>query len=99
VTPERQRLLDYIREHITGEGRAPSYRKMMSDLGYNSTGVVYEMTDRLVRDGHLIRQNGKRSRISLPDMVDLGAVPTEQLQAELARRQRAGFSLGEIGNG
>jgi len=99
MTPERQRLLDYIREHITREGRAPSYRKMMADLGYNSTGVVHGMVDRLVRDGHLIRENGTRSRLTLPDRIDLTTVPTDQLRAEIDRRERAEFNIGDLGNG
>ena len=87
MTNHQLQLLDFIREFIAKHGVSPTYREMKSGLGCRSLGIVHGMVNRLVDAGCLVRRPGRPRNLALPG-ADLRFVPTDQLRAELARRER-----------
>ena len=53
LTPRQQRILDFIREYIRREQRAPSVRNIMDGAGVSSTSVVTYNLRALARAGEL----------------------------------------------
>lgn len=41
LTPKQQQVLSYIQKFITQEGYSPSYREIMKEFSFSSTGSVY----------------------------------------------------------
>ncbi len=87
MTPEQQRTLSLIRDYIAENGISPTRRELMSLEGCKSTSAVHRRVWALVDMGHLIAEgDGHRRNFRLADSVNLIAVPTPALQAELKRR-------------
>ena len=75
---ERQRhILDFVRDHITRKGYAPTLRDIMQKLGITSTSVVSYNLDRLEEAGYIRRQQAGQRAIALVEECD----PTADLRA------------------
>jgi repressor LexA len=85
VTPRQLEVLDYVRDMITRAGFAPTYQEIADQLGIVKS-KAHEHVQALVRAGKLRSPANRMRGIELVDTVDLRAVDTERLRAELARR-------------
>lgn len=89
MTEKEQKLLDYIREQIETTGICPTYSEMAAALGFKGRAKVWEIVDRLVAEGRLVKSTRHRNRgLGLPT-PHLATVPTSSLEAELRRRGKA----------
>lgn len=61
-TKKQYELLQFIKSFTTDNGYSPSYREIMSSLGYSSVATVATHVNNLIKRGHLRkRQNHARS--------------------------------------
>lgn len=56
-TKKQRELLTYIEGFIGEHGYSPSYREIMSGLGYNSVATVALHVNSLIKRGHLIKRD------------------------------------------
>lgn len=92
MTPRQLKVLDLIREHITVRGYSPTFDEIAREVG-SFKAQIHDDVEALVDNGLLNRQPRRRRGLTLPGTSDLRPVPTEALQAELARR---GVTLGAL---
>jgi repressor LexA len=86
MTPKEHKLLDYIREQIETTGICPTYREMAEAMSVKGRAKVWEIVERLVADGYLVKFARHRNRgLGLPT-PHLATVPTSALLNELRRR-------------
>lgn len=71
----QQRMLRFIREHITEHGRPPTVREIGMAVGISSTSVVDYNLRVLERDGHLRRERELSRGIDLPDRGRPPSIP------------------------
>ena len=93
MTPRQAELMAFIRTHIEANGVAPTYRAMAAAIGVSGVGHTHTQVKELIAQGHLVAEQDGLNRwrnIRLPgaSRVDLRAVPTERLLAEIDRRKR-----------
>lgn len=89
MTENQQKLLDFIRARIETTGGSPTYEEMRQHLGCASKSLVARVVESLVEQGKLYRM-AKRHRGLALTPHNLSSVPTADLTAELARRERSG---------
>ena len=53
LTSKQHRVLDAIEKHTATHGHPPSYRELMTELGYQSTGSIYRFVKALQSKGAL----------------------------------------------
>lgn len=87
MKPDERKLFDFIARTIEATGEAPSYREMMAHMGVKSKNGVAIRLDRLCAQGHLVRDARVHRGLQLA-RSPLGNIPTAELRAELARRDR-----------
>lgn len=87
MTPQQQRLLDYVREYFDRSGLTPTYEEMADHLGLASKSGIKRLIEALDEQGLLLFTPKKTRSLQLP-MPNLTAVPTSVLEAEIARRER-----------
>jgi SOS-response transcriptional repressor LexA len=87
MKPDEEKLLAFIASKIEATGEAPTYREMRAHTGLQSNHGVALRIDRLCAKGHLIRDARVHRGLKLAGSP-LGNIPTAELQAELARRER-----------
>lgn len=85
MTPQQERVLDIVREHIHATGIAPTYQEIADEMILSKTAISHHV-DKLVAAGQLTRRAGVHRPLGLPEHADLTIVPTSLLRAELARR-------------
>jgi len=86
LTQEQARLFEFIRCRIVqGNGVAPSYEEMRAHLGLTSKGGVHRLLSALEERGR-IRRLANRAR-AIEIVQPLASFTTEQLRAEIARRE------------
>lgn len=56
-TKKQRELLTYIESFIAEHGYSPSYREIMSGLGYNSVATVALHVNSLLKRGHLMKRD------------------------------------------
>ncbi len=62
ATKKQQELLEYVRGFLTEHDYAPSYREIMTALGYKSVSTVAAHVEGLIAKGYLVRKdNSPRS--------------------------------------
>jgi SOS-response transcriptional repressor LexA len=57
ASKRQQELLQFVSEFITTNGYGPSYREIMSGLGYKSVSTVAIHVDGLIAKGYLARRD------------------------------------------
>ncbi|MHA3840424.1 LexA family protein [Sphingomonas aestuarii] len=85
MSPQQLRTLDFVREHISTIGVAPTQREVATHLG-RSRGAAVSAIDGLVARGKLRRRSAASRGLELAEAADLRTVPTDEIRAELARR-------------
>lgn len=86
MTRFEQQGLDFIRDRIVATGIAPTLDEISAELGWSAKSSAHRVVDSLIRQGLLVREPHKARNLQLADVPPLGAVPTQALQSELARR-------------
>jgi repressor LexA len=70
-TKKQKELLEFIEAFISQHGYSPSYREIMSGVGYNSVATVALHISNLVKRGHLVkRDNSARSLEPVAGVID-----------------------------
>lgn len=59
LTPKQKAVLDYISQEIAERGYAPTYREIALRFQLNSTASAYEIVDKLVTGGWLVKHDGR----------------------------------------
>ncbi len=92
-TKKQQELLEYIDEFISTNGYGPTYREVMSALGYKSVSTVAVHVDGLIAKGYLRkRDKSARSLEVVTTRLSDAATPAtpallvELLDAEITQR-------------
>jgi SOS-response transcriptional repressor LexA len=65
LTPKQRRVLEAIEHFTEAHGHAPSYRELMEELGYRSTGSIYRFVKAL-QNHQLLQQKPRCWRNALP---------------------------------
>ena len=73
MSERQQRILDFVRDHITRKGYAPTLREIMSGTGITSTSVASYNLKKLENAGHLRRQETGQRAIALVEETDPAA--------------------------
>lgn len=90
LTPIRQKLLDYLREHIAAHGYPPSQLEIAARLGLKQNRSARLHLDALVRAGHVELVAGRARGIQLRQRTPAPDV----LQVPLLGRVAAGQPIG-----
>lgn len=56
-TKKQRELLEFIQTFITEHGYSPSYREIMTGLGYNSVATVALHVGNLIKRGHVVKRS------------------------------------------
>ena len=92
LTPKQQRLLNYLEQAITREGKAPSLRQAAGDLGVSHAAVAQCLTA-LEEKGH-IKRDGRYSRsLYLLNRLQQPAGPQRVREVPIIGRVTAGLPL------
>ena len=75
-TKKQRELLDYIGGFIAEHGYSPSYREIMSGVGYTSVATVSLHVNSLIKRGHLRKRDHSARSLEL---VDSSSAPSKLL--------------------
>ncbi len=65
MTPDQQKVLTAISDHIHANGISPSYDEIAKAVGIKIKGQVHSMLERLACEGHIVRTPAKARSIRL----------------------------------
>ncbi|MCE7937082.1 MAG: hypothetical protein DYG90_00480 [Chloroflexi bacterium CFX6] len=71
LTERQARIYDFIRDHLTKHGHAPTVREIGRGVGISSTSVVLYHLGKLVKAGRIVRDFNTARAIELPDVITL----------------------------
>lgn len=100
-TKKQRELLTYIESFITEHGYSPSYREIMSGLGYNSVATVALHVNSLIKRGHLIKRDHSARSIEVVAQPKEAAAAISIKPAEekwLVQKVEALFTAAESGD-
>jgi repressor LexA len=83
ISPKQQRIIQAIEAYSATHGHPPSYRELMEELGYRSTGSIYRFVKALKEEGVL--QKGHRSWRNLQP-TPVSATSPNDFQVEVIGR-------------
>lgn len=86
MTRAQEQVYGFICAYADETGAVPTVREIGAHFGMSGVGA-WKHRRSLVDQGRLVRLVD--GRVVIPGRVDLRPVPTDQLRAELARRERA----------
>lgn len=86
MTPRQAQVLGYIRDYRALRGISPTYREIAEALELGGKATAFRVVQELHDMGRVKFAEHHHRAIELIDDVDLIAVSTDQLRAELARR-------------
>lgn len=88
LTQREADLMDFLRQRIGETGIAPSLEEMRKGLGLAAKSGVHRMLEGLEERGRIRRLPGKARAIEIIEPgFRLASFTTEQLRAEIARRE------------
>lgn len=76
LTPKQRRVLEAIEHFTAARGYAPSYRELMEELGYRSTGSIYRFVQAL-HNHKFLQQKGRSWRNAIPATHEQSGVSIE----------------------
>lgn len=97
ATKKQRELLQYIGDFLKEHDYAPSYREIMSALGYKSVSTVAVHVDGLIAKGYLTKSEKSARSVRIASSFE--AIDNEHLawlRAEIAKREAAGADAGEL---
>ncbi len=98
TTKKQQELLQFISDFLNEHHYAPSYREVMTALGYKSVSTVAVHVDALITKGYLVKKDKSARSIRLAHEVAM----TEEdghltwLRTEIAKREAAEADADEL---
>lgn len=97
ATKKQQELLQYISDFLKEHDYAPSYREVMTVLGYKSVSTVAVHVDGLIAKGYLTKtdKSARSIRLATPRSREATDALT-WLRQEVARRQGSGTGAEDI---
>lgn len=87
LTPREAELLFFLRERIEAHGVAPSFDEMRVHLGLSAKSGVHRLLSGLEERGRIRRLPNRARAIEVIPEHPLASFTTEQLRAEIARRE------------
>jgi len=97
ATKKQQELLQFITAFLAEHEYAPSYREIMSALGYKSVSTVAVHVDGLIVKGFLVKKEKSARSVRIPDVSD--SVDNNHLawlRTEITKRETAGADADEL---
>jgi SOS-response transcriptional repressor LexA len=94
-------MLTFIENFITGHGYGPSYREIMSGMGYSSVATVAKHVDNLISRGHLRKKDNSARSLEVvkktqeEPLAIRGAKPTEAQEKWLIKKIEEKFDVVE----
>jgi len=82
ASKKQQELLQFIRNFLDENDYSPSYREIMSALGYKSVSTVAVHVNNLVAKGYLERREGSARSLELANSLDLNSNNPRGLSAK-----------------
>ncbi len=79
-TKKQKVLLDYIEAFITEHGYSPSYREIMSALGYNAVATVALHVNSLISRGHLQKRDHSARSLEIVHQTKTEPLKTNQIK-------------------
>lgn len=86
ATKKQQQLLEFVDGFIRDHGYGPSYREVMSALGYKSVSTVAVHVDGLIAKGYLRRKDNSARSLEVVGRTSEQETPTSQLVDEIERK-------------
>jgi SOS-response transcriptional repressor LexA len=96
TTKKQQELYQYIAAFLAQHNYAPSYREIMSALGYKSVSTVAVHVDGLISKGYLVKHEKSARSIRLSTEVSGDDSHLTWLRNEITKRETAHASTAEI---
>lgn len=96
TTKKQQELLQYISEFLSEHNYAPSYREIMTALGYKSVSTVAVHVDGLISKGYLVKSDKSARSIRMAHEVSGDDGHMAWLRTEIMRRETAGADETEL---
>ncbi len=78
-TKKQRELLTFIEAFITQHGYSPSYREIMSGLGYTSVATVALHVNNLIKRGHLRKRDHSARSIEVVQPAEPSKIKTNQI--------------------
>lgn len=99
ATKKQQELLQFIGGFIAEHNYAPSYREVMTSLGYKSVSTVAVHVDGLITKGFLVKKDKSARSIRLASEGPETEENTHLawLRTEIMKRETAGAADEELG--
>lgn len=79
-TKKQQELLVFIEQFIGEHGYSPSYREIMSSLGYTSVATVALHVNSLIKRGHLKKRDGAARSLEVVEAAPAKVLATNQVK-------------------
>jgi len=70
MTKKQFYLLEFIKKYIKATGSAPTYSNMKKGMGVTSNQTVDDLLTGLIKDGYLIKLDGKKAGLSLTGLAE-----------------------------
>ena len=84
TTKKQQQLLEFVKEFISKHSYGPSYREIMSGLGYKSVSTVAVHVEALVAKGFLERTDGSIRSLKVAGSANVrDASPSSTAESEI----------------
>lgn len=97
TTKKQQELLQFITTFLDENNYAPSYREIMSALGYKSVSTVAIHVDGLIAKGYLVKKEKSARSIRIPEVSDnIDSKHLSWLRTEITKRETAGADSSEL---
>jgi repressor LexA len=80
-TKKQRELLAFIDAFIAEHGYSPSYREIMSGLGYNSVATVSLHVGNLIKRGHLRKRDHSARSLEVADTNEAATVKSNKVAA------------------
>lgn len=96
TTKKQQELYQYIAAFLSQHNYAPSYREIMSALGYKSVSTVAVHVDGLINKGYLVKHEKSARSIRLSTETSGDDSHLTWLRNEITKRETANADKAEI---
>lgn len=97
ATKKQQELLQFISDFLNEHDYAPSYREIMSALGYKSVSTVAVHVDGLIAKGYITKSDKSARSVRLArESTGPEATHLAWLRTEITKRETADTDEGEI---
>lgn len=96
TTKKQQELLQFITEFLSEHNYAPSYREIMTALGYKSVSTVAVHVDGLINKGYLTKSDKSARSVRLASEAKTDNSHLAWLRTEITKRETAGASAADL---